>query len=163
MKASIIEPEKAVRPVGRLKILFTRGTNVIIPIKPTTTLGIAAISSTKDFKISRILFGTISEINKAVITPIGTAITHAPMVTKTEPTINGKTPNEAEFDDGYQKCPPINFKTPKFLKKEKPSLNKKEKIKTTNIIDIIPHIKIIFSTIKSKTFFMPAFCLELFY
>jgi hypothetical protein len=152
MKASIIEPEKAVRPVGRLKILLTRGTNVIIPIKPITTLGIAAIISTKDFKISRIHFGAISEINKAVITPIGTAIAHAPMVTKTEPTINGKTPNEAGFDEGYQKYPLINLKTPKSLKKERLSSNKKEKIKITNIIDTIPHIKIIFSTIKSKVF-----------
>ena len=62
INASIIAPDKAVSPVGRRKIVFTQGTNVTIPIKPKTTLGIAAKSSIPDFKISFIFPGAISAI-----------------------------------------------------------------------------------------------------
>src|SRR3989338_4783838 len=62
MNASIIEPEKAVRPVGRLKNCFTKGTSVTTPIKPRTTLGIAARSSTPALRYSFILGDDTSAI-----------------------------------------------------------------------------------------------------
>ena len=63
-----------------------------MPTKPNTTLGIAAISSTIDFKISLIPLGASSAINKAVIIPKGTASIAAPQVTSKEPIIKDKTP-----------------------------------------------------------------------
>jgi len=38
IKASIIEPDRAVNPVGKMKDIFYQGTSVTIPMKPSTTL-----------------------------------------------------------------------------------------------------------------------------
>ncbi len=93
IKASVIAPDNAVRPVGRLNIVLINGPSVIIPIKPITTEGIAARSSTPAFIISLVLRGAISAIKRALAIPIGMEIIPAPAVTRIEPSINGRIPN----------------------------------------------------------------------
>ena len=147
IKAKTIEPENAVNPVGISRTDLTKGTKVTIPTKPKTTLGIAAISSTIDFKISLICFGASSAINNAVIIPNGTAIIAAPTVTSRDPIIRANTPYDAGSDEGYQYFPNTKLIMPYSLKKANPSFKRKPNIKTTKIIAIIPHKKIIFSII----------------
>jgi hypothetical protein len=57
-----IEPDNAVRPVGKPKIFFTHGTRVTIPTNPSTTLGMAANSSIPDLRISFVFGGATSAI-----------------------------------------------------------------------------------------------------
>jgi hypothetical protein len=86
--------------------------------------------------------------------PIGTDIKHAKNVTRNEPMIKGKIPNEAGSEFGYQYFPKINLMILKFLKNAEPSINKNIKIKITKIIDNIPHKKITFSITISILFFI---------
>jgi hypothetical protein len=154
IKARTIEPEKAVRPVDKLKVFFINGTKIIIPIKPIITLGIAAISSMRNFKKSLRFSGAISDIKSADIMLIGIAIIHAPKVIRIEPIISGKIPKDGGFEAGNQCFPVINLNIPKFFRKVKLSTNKNPNINITNITDNIPHMKIAISMILLKDFFI---------
>jgi len=154
IKASKIEPERAVRPVGRENIFFIKGAKVTIPINPKTIEGIAAKSSMVDFIISLILGGAISAMYIAEPIPIGTEIITAPKVTKREPKINGNIPKEAGSDIGYQFLPNKKSENLYVLKNEIPSFNKNKKIKITNIMEVTPLRKTNLSIINSFNFFI---------
>jgi len=62
MIPSIIEPVRAVCPVGRLKRSLTIGTSITSPKNPNTTEGIPARISIKGFRASATFRGAISEM-----------------------------------------------------------------------------------------------------
>ena len=90
---SIIEPVRAVCPVGRLKVSCTIGTSTISPKNPNTTEGMPARISIKGFIKSATFGCAISEIYIAQAIPRGTEKRIAPAVTIREPKRRGNNPN----------------------------------------------------------------------
>ena len=60
MSASMIEPVRAVRPVGTPNTRLMKGTRVTMPMKPRTTEGIADRTSMQDLRMSRSRGGATS-------------------------------------------------------------------------------------------------------
>ncbi len=79
-----------------------------MPIKPSTTLGMAANNSIPAFRTSFIFKGATSAIYIAQPTPIGIEIIAAPNVTRSEPNIRGSMPNCGGSEIGYQLFPNKN-------------------------------------------------------
>ncbi len=92
MYARMIEPVKAVRPVGRLSVSRTTDDKITIPKNPNTTDGMPATISIIGFRISRSQRGAISAMKMAVNRPIGMAMRAAPIVTTSEPKSSGRMP-----------------------------------------------------------------------
>jgi hypothetical protein len=103
--ASIMEPVRAVCPVGRLKVFCTIGTNTISPKNPNTTEGMPARISIKGFIKSATFVFAISAIYIAQAIPRGTAKIIEPAVTRREPKNRGNSPNCLGTDVGYQNLP----------------------------------------------------------
>jgi hypothetical protein len=110
MMASIIEPARAVNPIGRWNTSLIIGTINWMPIKPITTEGIVAKTSIMGFKSSLIGLGASSPIYIAAPTPKGKAITIAPTVIKVEPKSKGTRPNFSILDVGAHFVPVKNWK-----------------------------------------------------
>jgi hypothetical protein len=146
---SIIDPVKAVSPVGRENNFWTMGAKIIIPIKPITTLGIAAKNSIPIFKNSFVFPEATSAINIAQDTPRGKAITAAPIVTVRDPRIRERISNLGGWDIGCQFFPNIKSIGETILNTEIPSFNRKKNIKATKIIEVNPDILIRVSIIHS--------------
>ena len=88
----MIEPVKAVKPVGRLSVSRTTDDKTTIPKNPSTTDGMPATISIIGLRISRSQRGAISAMKIAVNKPIGMAMMAAPIVTTSEPKISGIIP-----------------------------------------------------------------------
>ena len=78
INASMIEPVRAVRPVGSLKRLWRNGAATASPMNPITTEGMPASTSIVGLSSSRTQRGATSARYTAQATPTGTAITNAP-------------------------------------------------------------------------------------
>ena len=92
MKASIIPPVRAVRPLFRLNRFFIGPERTYRPINPRTTDGIADIVSIVTFSIVLVLGEAYSEIYTAVEIRTGIEIIRATNVTQKDPASNGSSP-----------------------------------------------------------------------
>jgi hypothetical protein len=125
----IMEPVKAVCPVGRLKTSLISGTSTTSPKNPNTTEGMPARISIKGFRKSATLGCASSEIYIAQAIPRGIEKIIAPAVTIREPKSRGNKPNCMFKDVGYQDFPVRKPRRDVSLKRSKLSLNKKRHIR----------------------------------
>jgi hypothetical protein len=76
----------------------------------------------------------------------------APKVTSKDPNINGKMPNCAGSEIGYQFLPKIKLPKLTVLNTLKPSFSKNRNIRITKNMEARPQIKINFSMMNSLNF-----------
>ena len=151
MNESTTAPTSAVCPVGRLNSSFTKGATISNPTKPSTTLGMAARSSTPVLRYSFARGGATSAMYTAAATPSGIESSAAPMVTTSVPQISERMPNWGGLEMGCQSLPPINSSGPTVLKTPAPSFTRKANISTTNRMQARPLRSMSFSTTNSHT------------
>src|SRR3989338_2874419 len=120
-----------------------------MPMKPSTTLGIAAKSSMPDLRTSLTRPGATSAMKTAAAIPSGMAITAAPRVTRSEPRISGRMPKSGGSEIGYQLVPVRNAAGRTVKKSRAPSFRRKTKISETMRIEATPLARTSASTIFS--------------
>ena len=126
-------------PTGTWKTAMMTGLITLRPMKPQTTLGMAASSSITIFNVSFVLPVQNSETKIAAPNPKGTAITIASVVTLRVPTMSAPMPYWGWTEEvGIQFLLKKNSLKSSFARKGAPSLKTKKKMPNTNTMALMP-------------------------
>ena len=139
MSARRMAALRTFNPIGTPKTLEMSGCITVKPMKPQTTLGIAAKTSMTTFNTSLTLPLQNSETNTAPPSAKGTAISMASNVTQPVPTMRAPIPKRGlpgEF--GNQSVVNRNFPRSSFASIGAPSRKTKKRMPKTKMMALMP-------------------------
>ena len=140
MKASMIDPARAVSPVGRPKTFLRNGTRIVMPMKPRTTEGMAARTSTQDFRIVRAAAGARPRrCRTRRRCPAGRRSRWRRRSRASEPRISGRMPSLGGSEIGIPESAAEEVaRARRSSGRRLPSRRRKTKIRATKTIEAMP-------------------------